>query len=195
MADRDTSLTLLDRARANEPGAWDRLVTLYAPMVRYWCGLAGLESADREDVTQEVFRAALTGLAGFHRDRPGDTFRGWLRGVTRNQITLHFRRTGRQPRGRGGSSAFAQLSELADPHVELPDEDAPREVQRLYHRALEQVRGEFEERTWQMFWQTLVEDKSAAEVAAEFGVTSAAVRKARSRVLHRLREEMGELIA
>jgi RNA polymerase sigma-70 factor (ECF subfamily) len=87
------------------------------------------------------------------------------------------------------------MSELADPHVELPDEDAPGEVQGLYHRALEQVRCEFEERTWQMFWQTLVEDKSAADVAAALGVTSAAVRKARSRVLHRLREEMGGLIA
>jgi hypothetical protein len=87
------------------------------------------------------------------------------------------------------------MSELADPHVELPDEDAPGEVQGLYQRALEQVRAEFEERTWQMFWQTLVEDKSAADVAADFGVTSAAVRKARSRVLHRLREEMRGLIA
>jgi RNA polymerase sigma-70 factor (ECF subfamily) len=87
------------------------------------------------------------------------------------------------------------MSELADPHVELPDEDAPVEVQGLYQRALEQVRGEFEVRTWQMFWQTLVENRSAADVAAEFGVSSAAVRKARSRVLLRLREEMGELIA
>jgi RNA polymerase sigma-70 factor (ECF subfamily) len=73
-------------------------------LVRYWCDRAGLEPADSEDVTQEVFRAALTGLAGFHQDRPGDTFRGWLRGVTRHQIAQHFKRTGRQPRGRGAAA-------------------------------------------------------------------------------------------
>jgi RNA polymerase sigma-70 factor (ECF subfamily) len=169
MGEHDTSLTLLDRARANEEEAWDRLVALYALMVRFWCERAGLDPADGDDVTQEVFRAALTGLAGFRRDRPDDTFRGWLRGVTRNQIALHFRRTGRQPRGQGGSIAFARMRELADPHVELPDEDPEAEVLGLYRRALEQVRAEFEHRTWQMFWQTLVEDRAAADVATELG--------------------------
>jgi RNA polymerase sigma-70 factor (ECF subfamily) len=195
MSEQPTSLTLLDRARSNDPVAWSRMVELYSPLVRYWCSRAGLDLADGEDVTQEVFRAALTGLSGFRRDRPGDTFRGWLRGVTRNQIAQHFRLTGREPRGRGGSSAFARMSELADPHVELPDEDPDVEVHELYRRALQQVRAEFEDRTWQMFWQTLIEDRAAADVAADLGVTQATVRKARSRVLHRLKEEMGDLIA
>ena len=40
--ERGTSLTLLGRARANEPGAWERLVHLYTPLVRYWCACAGV---------------------------------------------------------------------------------------------------------------------------------------------------------
>ena len=57
------------------------------------------------------------------------------------------------------------------------------------------VRAEFEDRTWQMFWLTVVDDRPPAEVAEAFGVTPVAVRKAKSRVLHRLRTEIGDLIA
>jgi DNA-directed RNA polymerase specialized sigma24 family protein len=94
----------------------------------------------------------------------------------------------------GGTEATARLRELADPHVELPGEDPPAQVQGLYRRALELVRGEFEERTWQMFWQSVVEDRDAAAVAEQFGVSTAAVRKARSRVLRRLKQEVGDAI-
>lgn len=195
MAERSTSLTLLERAKANEAGAWERLVRLYSPLVHYWCNRAGVAAAESEDVAQEVFQAAFTGLASFRRDRPGDTFRGWLRGVTRNLVALHFRKSGKHPRGRGGSSAFVDLHNIADSLVELPEEDEANEVQGLYRRALEQVRGEFEERTWQMFWLTVVEDQAPADVAVQMQVSAAAVRKAKSRVLHRLKEEMGDVVA
>jgi hypothetical protein len=36
--------------------------------------------------------ARFAGLSGFRHDRAGDTFRGWLRTITRNQILLHQRR-------------------------------------------------------------------------------------------------------
>jgi RNA polymerase sigma-70 factor (ECF subfamily) len=189
-----TSLTLLARVRANEADAWDRLVRLYSPLVRYWCLRGGLQDSDADDVVQEVCRSALVGLADFQRDRPGDTFRGWLRIITRNALALHFRRKGRQPLASGGSAAFDSLQELADPRVDLPDDDPPAELQGLYRRALELVRGEFEERTWQMFWLTVVDDRPPTDVAAQFGVTPVAVRKAKSRVLRRLREEIGDLI-
>src|SRR5262245_24021825 len=87
-----TPLSLLERARANEPDAWGRLVHLYRPLVLHWCNRGGVPSADTEDVAQETFAGAHASLAGFHRDRPGDSFRGWLRAVTRNHIALYFRR-------------------------------------------------------------------------------------------------------
>lgn len=189
-----TSLTLLDRARANEADAWARLVTLYAPLVRHWCLAGGLQPTDVDDVVQEVCRAALAGLATFRRDRPGDTFRGWLRALTRTALALHYRRRARVPVASGGNAAFAQLQEVASPASELPEDDPSDEIRCLHRRALELVRDEFEDRTWQMFWLTAAEDRDAADVAALFGVTPAAVRKAKSRVLRRLREEIGDLL-
>ncbi len=189
-----TSLSLLERARANDGGAWSSIVSLYGPLVRLWCGRAGLGAEDAEDAAQEVFASAAAHLAGFRRDRPGDSFRGWLRAIARNAVLAHFRRNSGQARAQGGSDAWARLQEVADPLGSPLPEEAP-EVDRLYVRALEQVRGEFEERTWQAFWLTVAEGRATADLAAELGVTPDAIRQARSRVLRRLREEMGELLA
>lgn len=41
-----------------------------------------------------------------------------------------------------------------------------------------------------MFWRVVVGNESVAEVAADLGVSSAAVRMAKSRVLRRLRDEL-----
>jgi RNA polymerase sigma-70 factor, ECF subfamily len=188
---RVTSVSLLQKAQANDQDAWRRLVHLYRPLVIFWLGRGGVRDADADDVAQEVFQAAAAGLSGFRRDRPGDTFRGWLRGITRNLVLLHYRRAGRQPQATGGSDAFARMQEIPSPADDT--DDPPEEVGNLYRRALEMVRVEFEERTWRAFWLTVVEGRSPLVVAPELGVTPAAVRQSKSRVLRRLKEEVGDL--
>ncbi len=81
-------------------------MALYGPLVRFWCGRGGLRGPDVEDVAQEVFAAAAAGLSRFHRDQPGDTCRGWLRGITRNQVRLHYRRNRGRAQAEGGSDAW-----------------------------------------------------------------------------------------
>jgi RNA polymerase sigma-70 factor (ECF subfamily) len=189
----DTPLSLLDRARAHDPQAWQRLVALYRPLVLSWCGRAGVNATDAEDVAQEVFTAAAGALERFHRDRPGDTFRGWLRAIARNQISLLFRRSRGAPQAEGGSSALQSFQEMIDP-LPGPGDDDPAELGRLYQRAVALVRGEFEERTWRAFELAVLEDRAPADVARELGMTVNNVRQAKSRVLRRLREEIGDLL-
>ena len=193
---RSTSLTLLQRLRTNDGDAWHVRVQLYTPLVRHWCARGGVRGADAEDVAQEVFHAAATHLEGFRRDRPGDSFRGWLRGITRNMVLQHFRRGARHPQASGGTDALRRLQEVeVVAAADAPeDEDPTEELDGLRRRALELVRGEFAERTWKAFWQTVVEGRSPVDIAAEMGVSPAAVRMAKSRVLHRLKEEFGDLI-
>src|SRR5688500_5480779 len=81
-----TSRSLLARLHTNDPLAWDRLIALYAPLVWSWCGKMGLARQDMADVFQEVFKAVAAHIESFHKDRPGDTFRGWLRTITRNKV-------------------------------------------------------------------------------------------------------------
>jgi RNA polymerase sigma-70 factor (ECF subfamily) len=192
--DSPTSLTLLQRAQANDPKAWEQVVRVYTPLVYRWCERGGVRGADADDLVQEVFQAAWCSRENFRRDRPGDTFRGWLRGVTRNAVLMHFRRGARHPQAPGGSEANIQLHLVADQQAGVQEEDEPIEVRGLFRRAVELVRGEFEDRSWQMFWLAVIEERTADEVAARFGVTAAAVRKAKSRILHRLKEEIGDLL-
>ncbi len=192
-ADRGTPLSLLQRAQARDPEAWRRLVQLYQPLLCFWCAREGLRGPDIEDVAQDVFAAAAAGLERFHRDRPGDTFRGWLRTITHNQVLQHVRRNQGQTRAEGGSDAWNQLQDVADP-LPGPDADEAAEVSQLYRSALDQVRSEFEERTWQAFWRTAIESRSPTELADELGMSAAAIRQAKSRVLRRLKLEMGELL-
>jgi RNA polymerase sigma-70 factor (ECF subfamily) len=190
--DKPTSNTLLERIRDRDEDAWVRLLHLYAPLVLHWCRHWGVQGQDAEDVRQEVFQAVTVGLDRFHRDQAGDTFRGWLRAITRNKLRDHFRHRHKQAPAQGGTDAQRQILEVADP--ELPD-DSEEALGGLYRRALELVRSEFERHTWDAFWRCAVDGLSATDVARELGMTSAAVRKAKSRVLHRLRQEVGDLIA
>jgi RNA polymerase sigma-70 factor (ECF subfamily) len=188
-----TSLSLLEQLRANDPAAWQRFAALYAPLVRFWCARSGLRGPDAEDVAQEVFAAAAAGLSRFHRDRPGDTFRGWLRGITRNQVLLHHRRNQARTRAEGGPDAWAQLQNTAD-RLLVPVDGEDAEMGALYQRALEQVRVEFPDHVWQAFWLTTIENRMPAALVAELDMTANHIRQAKSRVLRRLREQVGDLL-
>jgi DNA-directed RNA polymerase specialized sigma24 family protein len=49
-----------------------------------------------------------------------------------------------------------------------------------------------EPQTWRAFWHTVVLGQTTAEVAESLGMTRPAVRKAKSRTLHRLRQQLGD---
>jgi RNA polymerase sigma-70 factor (ECF subfamily) len=190
-----TSRSLLGRVQANEPDAWERLVHLYAPLVLHWCRQAGLQDQDVADVFQDVFQAVVVYVGSFRKERERDTFRGWLRKITQNKLRDHFRKLGREARGVGGSSARERLGQFAAPApVEEDLVPADEGERRLFVRALDLIRGEFAERTWLAFWRTAVEGRAAKDVAEELSLSQGAVRVAKSRVLHRLREELGDLM-
>ena len=169
------------------------MVALYTPLVYHWCKGHALQDQDIPDVLQEVFQAVAGNIDRSRRDRPRDTFRGWLRTITRSKVYDHYRRRQRQPRAPSGSEANVWFALVPD---ELPSGDASQEQhahQFVLHSALEQVRNEFTERTWQAFWRVVVDGGTALEVADELSMQPGAVRIAKCRVLRRLRQELGDL--
>jgi RNA polymerase sigma-70 factor (ECF subfamily) len=180
-----TSSTLLGRVRADEAGAWDRLVALYAPLLHHWCRRWKLQEEDLADVFQEVFKTLVVHIGAFRRQREGDTFRGWLYTITRNKVLDHVRRRGHE--------AGAPLAEVPAPEAPPPaDPEEAEATRRLFLRGLDLIRPEFEERTWKAFWRTAVDGLAPREVAVELGMSSGAVRVAKCRVVQRLREELGD---
>jgi RNA polymerase sigma-70 factor (ECF subfamily) len=149
-----------------------------------------------EQEIADAFQAVATHIAGFRRERAGDTFLGWLRTITRNNLHDHFRKLGREPGGAGGTEAQIRFARLPAPGVPEDGESGARDADAehwLFSQALELLRGEFEGRTWQAFWRTTVDGSTANAVAQELGMSPGGVRVATSRVLRRLREELGDV--
>ncbi len=192
-ASGSTSHTLLERVQQQEPAAWDRFAQLYGPLVYRWCNTASLQEQDSDDVAQEVFRAVFQGIARFQRQTVGPSLRAWLYAITRNKIRDHFRRLQSEPAAGGGSDGYARFERLA----ELPETDpepASHYVAELSQRALTLIQTEFETTTWQAVWAMAVDGLPAAEAARQLGLSTAAVFKAKSRVLNRLRRELDGLL-
>ena len=61
-------------------------------------------------------------------------------------------------------------------------------------RALAIVRVDFEAQTWKACWEFVVNERSAAEVSAELGISENAVYLAKSRILRHLRTELAGLL-
>lgn len=113
-SDPVTSAGFLDQVKLRAPGAWERLVDVYAPLVYRWCRRAGVRADDAPDVLQEVFLAVTTHIDQFHRDQPGDTFHGWLWTITRHKTQDFFRGEKHRPKASGGGSADERLCRIPD---------------------------------------------------------------------------------
>lgn len=146
---------------------------------------------DAADVLQEVFQTVFGNIDGFRHETRNDTFRGWLRVITRNKINDFFRRRHGELNATGGSDAHRRFLELTEREDESSAESSPMDG--VLQRALNLIRAEFRTPTWQAFWLTVVEQRSTAEVADALSTTPAAVRQAKSRILRRLRQELGDM--
>ncbi len=192
-----TSASLLDRARHRDDLAWNELVELYAPLVYFWCRKTNIVEQDIPDVVQEVFRAVVTGIDGFRKDRSGDTFRGWLRTVTRSKLADHFRRLGRNPVAVGGSAAQWQMEHISEESSGQEPTDGEDDERLagvgLFHCGLEKKPPAFAPKPWQAFGRVTVDGLSATEAANELSMKSGTIRVAKSRVLQRLRRQLGDV--
>lgn len=183
----ETPISLLERlCRQPNDAHWERFVRLFTPLLGRWGYRLGVPPADTEDLLQEVFTLLFRKLPEFRLD-PGKSFRAWLWTVFHHQ-TIAWRK--RQTRLLAMS--VEQLEALASP--DSVDEATEEEYRRhLLDRAMQIVRTDFPDQTWQIFWELAVEGRSGVEVAGQFGVTPNAVYLARGRVLARLREELADL--
>ncbi len=184
----DSSSSLLARVRNHDAGACVQLFQWIGPFILRWCERARLQAADRDDVSQQILKNIWSGLATFRKDRPSDSFRGWVYTITRNCI-LDFRAQQR--------AAPPTLP------VELPAEADPSEARDLKQRALhlliqDVISRHAGEAGFQAFYRTAVDGLSAAEAAEELGLSSDAIRQHKSRWIKRLRERLrrqfGELL-
>jgi len=170
-------------------GAWQEFMKLYGPIVYGFARKRGLQDADAADLMQEVMRSVSAAIGRLDYDRSQGTFRGWLFTITRNRVFNFLSARRLRPQASGDTST----NQLLDSQPVENDGADVWEVEyqrRLAAIAMERVKKEFQESTWQAFWRTAVEGASAADVSKQIGLSTGAIYVAKSRVLARLKEEV-----
>ncbi len=172
--------------------AWNQFVEVYAPLIHHFARKKGLQEADAADLTQDVLRQISDCIGRFQYAPDRGSFRAWLFTVTRNRILNFFTRGDRAAKGSGDTSVRRLLEQQPASDEEQADWD--RELEKhLFACAVEKVRPEFHQNSWQAFWKTAVENQSASAVAAELDISVGAVYIAKSRVLARLKDVVATL--
>ena len=147
-----TSSGFLERLKTQDAQAWRQLADVYGPLVYFWCRKYGVKSDDAADILQEVFASVAAAIGRFRRDEQQGRFRGWLWTITRRKIQDHYRNLEVREEARGGTQQW--LAEVPEQPDERGSDDEERsQFSGLFVRVLETVKAEFEERTWQAFWQ------------------------------------------
>src|ERR1043165_3373163 len=165
-----TSISLLERLRQpNEQQTWERFVDPYTPLLYHWARHGGLQDQDAADLVQDVFATLVQKMPAFIYDSQKG-FRSWLRTVTLNTWRNNCKRRGRQPLPPdNGALAEVATSDDADPFWEA-------EYRRhLTEQALKVMQAEFQPATWKACWEFIVEGRSAADIAAQLGISENAV--------------------
>lgn len=192
-----TSPSLLARVRNDDSQAWQELVDLYGPLIAGWCRRKGLRGPDGADVLQSVFMSVARGLLKWQpADGRDGSFRAWLWMITRNRIVDYWRS---QPNviAAGGSSNQRRVYQAPDRLSESISLDDPEptfaeDLSELTSRALAMVQRQVAPQTWQAFWRTVIDGVPTHQAASELNLSVASIRQARSRVLRRLREQLGD---
>lgn len=187
-----TRPSLLIRIRAaHDADAWRQFVQLYAPLVYGFARKRGLQDADAADLVQDVLQQVASAAERFDYDPKKGSFRSWLFQVIRNRF--HKRMGGRRPHQQGSGDSGVQEFFEQQPAEEASSDWDHEYDQRLFAWAVEQVRPEFAESSWQAFWQTAYEGRPPAEAAAALGISVGAVYIAKSRIVARLTLKIQQL--
>jgi RNA polymerase sigma factor (sigma-70 family) len=189
-----TRPSLLLRVRdVSDDAAWSQFVEIYTPLIYRYCRGRGLQEAAAADVAQESMKAVARAIVKFEYDPERGKFRNWLLTVVQSRVNNHLAREQRQA-VLVGETTLQRCAET-DP---APLDDAGWEAdyyRALFYWAAERIRGEFQESTWRAFWQTTIDERDGKEVAEALGLSVGAVYVSKSRVIARLREELGTVDA
>ena len=194
MSDTPTTRpSLLLRIRnADDDSAWTQFVEIYAMLIHRFAMRCGMQEADAADLTQDVLGSVASAIRRLDYEPTKGSFRSWLYTIVRNRVRNFFNRQGRHPRGSGDTAMLAVLEKQPAPGDDSDYWEQQYEKQ-LFRWAAEQIRGEFNEKHWQAFWQTAVDGRGGQEVANGLEMSLGALYAAKSRVVRRLKEKIQQI--
>src|SRR5260370_32240218 len=146
-----TRPSLLMRLRdPQDQEAWRTFRDLYAPLIYGFGRKSGLQDADSADLTQIVLQAVSSSIGRLDYEPAKGTFRGWLFGVARNQLSK-WRRAQRQPQGTGDTENLEQLAAHPAPDG-VADWGETEDERQRFLVAAQCVRPQVNEHAWPACW-------------------------------------------
>ncbi|MGH9315426.1 MAG: RNA polymerase sigma factor [Vicinamibacterales bacterium] len=182
--DLDSTFQLIEKARAGDQEALERLFARHVKPLQRWARGRlpkwARDLADTDDLVQDTLLQTFKRIGDFEPRRVG-ALQAYLRQAVLNRLRDELRRKGRQPHA-------AELDGLEADVSQSPLEEAiGREAVERYERALERLKPEERE----AIIARVEMDFSYEELAGALGKPSPdAARKAAQRALVRLAEEM-----
>ena len=182
--DPESTVQLLERARAGDHQALNALFARYVPLLSRWASGRlpqwARDMADTHDLVQETLLQTFKKIETFEYRGEG-ALQAYLRQVLVNRIRQEFRKTARRPDGTGLDE------EHVDPSPSPLEEAIGQQALDNYERALERLRPDERETIIARVEMGL----SYEELAAVLGKPTAdAARKAAQRAVIRLAQEM-----
>lgn len=160
--DSDTSLTLLEQLNEqSDKESWDRLLSLYHPLLQSWLGRYDVQDADADDLIQDVLIVVVRELPKFQHNRQVGSFRSRLRQILVNRLRNFWRQRGKDFAD-GGSDLARRLNEFEDPTSQLSRIWDRQHNEHLMRRLFEMIEPRFSETTLQAF-RRLALDVSALQ--------------------------------
>ncbi|MEM7475522.1 MAG: sigma-70 family RNA polymerase sigma factor [Planctomycetota bacterium] len=171
--------------------AWQEFVLLYRPVIYRMARARGLQDADAQDLSQSVLLKIAAAIGRWEKRDSASRFRHWLRRIAKNAILTALTRSPKDL-AEGGAGVWEQI----DYQVQWGEKDV-RELEletmrESYLRAAAIVRSDVSPDTWRAFELTAFEGVSCEQAALVIGKSVGTVYAARSRVIHRLKQQVTE---
>jgi RNA polymerase sigma factor (sigma-70 family) len=172
--------------------AWAEFSRIYEPLVLRLMHRRGLQECDARDATQQVLIRISGAIERYQNDGADASFRRWLFRVARNVVVTFLTRQSGQPKVLDHDQIANALDAVTADCAESKLFDVEYRQQVLAW-AIEQVRRDFKDSTWQAFVESSIHGRPIADVASELGLSAGCVYVARSRIIARLRAKVEEL--
>ena len=174
--------------------AWRQFANLYDPFIYRQARRYGMQHADARETVQEILIAVSKAVCHFEVSPDRGRFRTWLYAVGRN-VCLRYLSRLRSREKSGENTEITALLAAVPSRDSLDAQELGLELQRHIFVAIsQQIRSEFQPKTWAAFWQTAVENHSIQVAAHGLKMSVGSVYVSRSRVMARLKQRVQEVM-
>ncbi|MFN7626704.1 MAG: RNA polymerase sigma factor [Pirellula sp.] len=183
--DPETRASLLLKLRDSADAvAWHDFTEIYSPVIHRTAKRMGLQTADADNVVQEVLLAVSKSIHRWLEREERTGFRPWLFRIARNKALDLITRRATRPEF-GSNIQWDNLEQRESATATFWDFEYRWE---LFSRAATEVLSAASDTTWQAFWLSTIEERTVAEVAQSLGVREGVVYLSRCRIMDRIRK-------